>query len=179
LNGSIFSRAAIASIVANGDHPIEVGMIGREGMTGASIVLGCGDRAPHETYMQMAGQGLYLPANRLREAITKSSSLHRVLLCYVHDFLTQKTQTALANGRSKIEERLARWLLLAHDRIDVDEIRLTHEFSIILGGSPIRRHDGAPGARAKRADRATTLGHHCRRPRGTGGTFPRHVCATN
>ncbi len=49
-------------------------------------------------------------------------------------FQTQVTQTALANGRSKIEERLARWLLMADDRIDGDELPLTHEFlSLMLG----------------------------------------------
>jgi hypothetical protein len=50
-----------------------------------------------------------LPADRLREAIAKSVTLHQVLLRYVHDFLMQTTQTAMANGRGKIEERLARW----------------------------------------------------------------------
>ena len=83
-------------------------------MTGASVVLGNGDRVPHEVYMQIAGRGVHLPADRVREAIAKSVTLHQVLLRYVHDFLTQTTQTAMANGCGKIEERLARWLLLAH-----------------------------------------------------------------
>ena len=55
-------------------------MIGREGMTGASVLLGNGDRVPHEAYMQVAGRGVHLPAERLREAIAKSVSLHQVLL---------------------------------------------------------------------------------------------------
>ena len=129
-----FLESGIASIVSNGPNPIEVGMIGREGMTGVSVVLGNGDRAPHEAYMQIAGRGLYLPADSLRQAIAKSVTLHRVLLRYVHAFLTQTTQTALANGRSKIEERLARWLLMVQDRIDGNEIRLTHEFLAVMLG---------------------------------------------
>ena len=60
--------------------------------------------------------------------------MHKVLLDYVHSFMTQTTQTALANGRSKIEERLARWLLLADDRVDGDELPLTHEFLAIMLG---------------------------------------------
>ena len=48
--------------------------------------------------------------------------------------MTQTTQTALANGRSTIEERLARWLLMAHDRVDSSEIALTHEFLAIMLG---------------------------------------------
>jgi CRP-like cAMP-binding protein len=56
------------------------------------------------------------------------------LLRYAHYFQTQTTETALANGRSKIEERLARWILMADDRIDGDELPLTHEFlSVMLG----------------------------------------------
>ena len=53
---------------------------------------------------------------------------------YGHAFHIQATQTALINGRCTVEERLARWLLMAHDRIDGNELFLTHEFlSIMLG----------------------------------------------
>jgi CRP-like cAMP-binding protein len=130
-----FPESGIASVVANGaKQAIEVGLIGRDGMTGLSVVLGNGDRVPHETYMQMAGSGQRLAAGALREAISTSVTLHQALLCYVHAFMMQTTQTALANGRSKVEERLARWLLMARDRIDSDEFPLTHEFlSIMLG----------------------------------------------
>ena len=56
------------------------------------------------------------------------------VLRYANAFLMQTTSTALANGRSKIEERLARWLLLADDRIDGDQLPLTHEFlGLMLG----------------------------------------------
>ena len=51
-------------------------------------------------------------------------------------FLMQTTTTALANGRSKIEERLARWLLMANDRIDGNEVPLTHEFLGLMLGTP-------------------------------------------
>lgn len=52
----------------------------------------------------------------------------------MHVFLRQTTGTALANGRGKIEERLARWLLLAHDCVDGDELKLTHEFLAVMLG---------------------------------------------
>ncbi len=129
-----FPESGVASIVANGSHPIEVGMIGREGMTGSSVVLGDSARAPYDIYMQVAGAGQHMPVDRLQEAIAKSPTLHQVLLRYVHVFMMQATQTALANGRGKIEERLARWLLMVHDRIDGNEVGLTHEFlSVMLG----------------------------------------------
>ena len=68
------------------------------------------------------------------EAIDKSLSLHRSLLRYTHAFLNQATRTAVANGRSKIEERLARWLLMAADRLDNGELPLTHEFMAMMLG---------------------------------------------
>jgi CRP-like cAMP-binding protein len=129
-----FIESGFASVVANGGQEIEVGLIGREGMTGISVALGSADRAPHETYMQMAGSGQRMEADALRKAIAASTSLHQVLLEYVHHFMIQTTQTALANGRSKIEERLARWLLMAHDRADGDDLPLTHEFLAIMLG---------------------------------------------
>jgi hypothetical protein len=64
----------------------------------------------------------------LREADERSNTLHRAMLRYAHAYLLQTTATALANGRSKIEERLARWLLMAHDRIDGDRLPLTANF---------------------------------------------------
>ena len=130
-----FIESGFASVVANGTSKpsIEVGIIGREGMTGLAIILGS-DRAQHATYIQVAGKGLRISAARLREADERSNTLHRAMLRFVHAFLAQTTTTALANGRSKIEERLARWLLMANDRINGDDVPLTHEFlSLMLG----------------------------------------------
>ena len=131
-----FIESGFASVVANGSTKsgIEIGIIGREGMTGSSVVLVSNDRAAHDTYMQMAGNGQRMRVANLREAIMQSADLHHVLLRYVRSFLLQTASTALANGRSKIEERLARWLLMAQDRIDGDQLPLTHEFlSVMLG----------------------------------------------
>jgi len=130
-----FIESGFASVVANGTSKpgIEVGIIGREGMTGLAIVLGS-DRAQHATYVQVAGKGLRISATRLRAADERSITLHRSMLRFAHAFLAQTTTTALANGRSKTEERLARWLLMADDRIDDDELPLTHEFlGLMLG----------------------------------------------
>jgi CRP-like cAMP-binding protein len=129
-----FPDSGMASVVCNGDHALEIGIIGREGMTGVSVVLGSADKAPHETYIQIAGSGQRLSADHLREAIEASGSLLKALLLYTHRFMTQTTDTAMANGRHKIEERLARWLLMVDDRLDGHEIPLTHEFlGVMLG----------------------------------------------
>ena len=130
-----FMDSGFASVVANGSgkRGIEVGIIGREGMTGLAVVMG-NDRSPHDTYVQAAGSGQRIRAAKLRAAIAQSAPLHRSLLRYAHAFLIQTTQTALANGRSMNAERLARWLLMADDRIDGGELPLTHRFlSIMLG----------------------------------------------
>jgi CRP-like cAMP-binding protein len=129
-----FLNTGLASVVANGGHPIEVGMIGREGMTGLSVVLDGDHKTIHETFMQIGGSGQRISAAKLREAIDASATLHRALLHFAHAFMMQATQTALANGRSKIEERLARWLLMANDRIDGNELNLTHEFLATMLG---------------------------------------------
>jgi CRP-like cAMP-binding protein len=130
-----FPESGFASVVANGEgkKPIEVGIIGREGMTGLAVLLGH-ERSKHQTYMQTPGKGHRLKTSILRKAIDKRVTLHRSLLRYVNYFLDQAAMTALANGRSTIEARLARWLLLADDRIDERELPLTHEFlSMMLG----------------------------------------------
>ena len=131
-----FIEAGFASVVANGGNKpsIEVGIIGREGMTGLSVLMGGDDRATHETYMQAGGSGQRLPVAALRNAIAINHSLHQYLLRYAHSFLIQTATTVLANGRSKLEERLARWLLMADDRLDGGELPLTHEFlGLMLG----------------------------------------------
>jgi CRP-like cAMP-binding protein len=84
--------------------------------------------------MQVAGHGQRIKAAALRHCTNQSATLHRSLLRFSYAFMVQTSHTALANGRSKIDERLARWLLMAHDRVEWDTLPLTHEFlSVMLG----------------------------------------------
>ena len=106
-------------------------------MSGLGIVLG-NDRAQHETYIQAAGRGLRISAANLRAADEQIPALHRAMLRYADLFLQQTTTTALANGRSKMEERLARWLLMADDRIDGKELPLMHEFLGLMLGTALK-----------------------------------------
>ena len=111
----------------------EVGLIGREGMSGLAVVLG-GDQSPHSTYIQVAGEGMRITAKELRKAMNASQTLHNLLLKYAQVFLAQTAHTAIANARANIDKRLARWILMAHDRIGDQAIPLTHEFlSLMLG----------------------------------------------
>lgn len=90
-----FLERGFASVVANGaSNPrVEVGLIGREGMTGLAVVLGS-DRSPHDTYMQAGESGHRVTARKLAEAIAESSSLHMILLQWGHTFLVQTGRTA-------------------------------------------------------------------------------------
>ena len=151
IDSVFFPDSGFASVVAGsaGKSPIEVGIIGREGMTGLAVLLG-NDLPKNETYIQLAGKGRRLKASVLRKAIDEHASLHRSMLHCVHAFLDQAAMTALANGRSTIEERLARWLLLADDRVDGPEIPLTHEFLALMLG--VRRPGVTVAAQALERD---------------------------
>jgi CRP-like cAMP-binding protein len=130
-----FISRGMASVVANGAGRggIEIGVIGREGVTGVAVIMAT-DRSPYDTYMQLAGAGHRISAASLRSAMAESRSLQQLLLRCAYAFTIQTAQTALANGRFKIEERLARWLLMAHDRSDGNELHLTHEFLALMLG---------------------------------------------
>jgi CRP-like cAMP-binding protein len=130
-----FIETGLASIVAStpDGERAEVGHVGREGMTGVSIVHGAASSANH-TFIQVAGSALRLPSGVLREAIDASPALRAVLLRYAQALLVQVEQAALANGRYSIQERLARWLLMCQDRLDGDDLPLTHEFLALMLG---------------------------------------------
>ena len=130
-----FPEAGFASVVAvqSSGKQVEVGLIGREGMTGLPIVLG-NHRSPHATYIQAPGTGKCIAATELRKATQTSVSLRDSLLKFAQAFGVQTTHTAVSNVQSRLDVRLARWLLMAHDRIGDDTLPLTHEFlSLMLG----------------------------------------------
>lgn len=130
-----FPTSGIGSSVAvsAGGRRIEAGLFGCEGMSGAAILLQ-GERSTHETFMQVAGKGFAMEAAKLTELLGQSRRLQRHLLRFVQVMMTQTSQTALSNGRARLEERLARWLLMCHDRMNGDTLTLTHEFlSVMLG----------------------------------------------
>jgi hypothetical protein len=91
---------------------VEVGLIGHEGMTGTSVLLGT-DRTPHSTYIQVAGGGQRIGVLKLRQAMEASKSLRALLLRYVQVFMVQTAHTAISNARGRLDARLARWLLMA------------------------------------------------------------------
>ena len=131
-----FLETGLASIVASSgtNHSIEIGIIGSEGMTGLSIVM-ASDRSPHETFMQSAGHGWRIATADLIQAMAESDTLRDRFLRCGHALVIQMGYTALANGRYKLEERLARWLLMADDRSGGGDVMLTHEFLAVMLGT--------------------------------------------
>jgi CRP-like cAMP-binding protein len=129
-----FIDEGIASVVASSEQQqIEIGIIGPEGMSGLAVVVG-DHKTPHHTYMQAAGSGQRIDAQGLRDAMDEGGSIRTRFLKYAQAFMTQTAHTAIANGRANVRQRLARWILMSHDRLAGDRLPLTHEFlSLMLG----------------------------------------------
>lgn len=130
-----FPETGFISVVAgNGPrHRMEIGMIGAEGMTGIAVILG-DDRSPNESYTQAVTTGHRLKVSMLRAALAGSVRMSTLMRRYALAFLAQTTQTALANGHARIDQRLARWLLMAMDRLGTVDLPLTHELMALMLG---------------------------------------------
>lgn len=121
-----FIESGIVSITASdSDNPVEIGIIGHEGMSGISVLHG-GARSPYGSYMQAEGSGYRLPADILRHFLESEVICRSIFLGFAHAFMIQIAETA---------KRLARWLLMAADRLDGKEIPLTHEFLAMMLGT--------------------------------------------
>lgn len=95
------------------------------------ILLGA-DRSPLKTIIQIPGEGYRIDVGALREAIEQSRPLHEYLLRFCQAMVAQTAFTTLANVTHPVEVRLARWLLMAHDRTDGHDVALTHEYMGVM-----------------------------------------------
>lgn len=131
----VFPVSGVGSMVAigPGERRIEAGLFGFEGMSGLGLLTG-DDRMPILTMMQIAGHGLAIEADRLRDLMAGRPSLAAHLLRFAQVMFVQVSHTALSNGHGLLEERLARWLLMCHDRIRGDDLPLTHDFIALMLG---------------------------------------------
>jgi CRP-like cAMP-binding protein len=123
-----FPTNAIVSLLtdlADGSG-MEVGLVGREGLVGISVILG-GVETKVAT-VQGRGEAMRIEGARLREEFHRGGQLQRGLLLYTHALMTQISQSVVCNARHMVEGRLARWLLMYHDRSDSNEFELTQEF---------------------------------------------------
>jgi len=154
-----FPESGVGSITAlqEGGDLIEVGLYGREGFSGSAVVLGA-EQSPHASMVQVGNlTSLSISSERLLQACDESPRLLRLLLRYSQALNIQAALTAASNAHYALPERLARWLLMCHDRVDGDQIELTHHFiSMMLAvrrsGVTITLHtlEGTGAIRSKR-----------------------------
>lgn len=126
-----FSGVVSTVVVSPSGKRSEIGLLGREGVSPASVALGAAD-TPYFVVMQVPGDGVRVPIKRMWKLIEKSPGIRRLLTQWGHVAMSQSSFTALSNAIHSVDERLARWILMCHDRVDGDEIDLTHEFLAIM-----------------------------------------------
>jgi CRP-like cAMP-binding protein len=132
---SWFPEDGVCSLICSTaqGRQVEVAVIGRDGLVDTAVVHGT-DRTPLLCVVQIPGDGWRIRAEALRRAADASETLEKLLLAYAQTVFVQVAHTALANASHTIGQRLARWLLMSHDRLRGPEIRLTHErLSLMLG----------------------------------------------
>lgn len=105
---------------------IEVGVVGREGMVGLSLLMES-DRTPSQAFVQIAGAGFRIRADTFVRSFLVPSQLRMMLLRSLQLYLVHASQTAACNRRHEVEERMARWLLICHDRVNSNNMSLTQE----------------------------------------------------
>ena len=124
--------ASMLATLEDGDAA-EVGVIGYEGMIGLPVLLGA-DRDDIEAMVQCPGTALRIEAAAFREELERAPAFRDLLLRYALVHHGQTARIAACNGRHPTGQRLARWLLMAHDRAEGDNFPMTHEFlGMMLG----------------------------------------------
>lgn len=129
-----FPEGGVTSIVTveAGGKRTEVGLFGREGMSGTSLMLGT-DRTPLETFVQIeGGTGHRVKREAFLQAVGESESLRALFGTFAQCLNMQVSYTASSNANQPLQERLARWLLMCHDRVEGSVLNLTHEFLAMM-----------------------------------------------
>jgi CRP-like cAMP-binding protein len=117
---SLVTRAA-------GEASLEVGLVGDEGMHGVSLMLGI-DASPLHALVQGAGPAYRMSARAFRRECAARPAFQRALNRYLYVLMSQLAQSAACTRYHMIEARLARWLLMTHDRAHAETFSVTHEF---------------------------------------------------
>lgn len=130
-----FLESGLGSIVTGKQcgSSIEVGLFGRDGMPGTSLVLG-DTESPFDCFTQMNGSAARISSGSLQSLLLQSASFKSLMTRYTRALGIHTTCTAWANAEIKVEARLARWILMVDDRTDEDHFRVTHEFLAMMLG---------------------------------------------
>jgi CRP-like cAMP-binding protein len=131
-----FFENGLGSVIAEvaSGQMVEIGLYGVDGFGGIPLILQSA-HSPHRLEMQIGGSAWAVPATELEALLRTSPDLQTIMLRYVQFFLLQAGETCLYNALRPVEERLARWLLMGHDRLPEDEVPLTHDYLAIMLGS--------------------------------------------
>jgi CRP-like cAMP-binding protein len=124
-----FPESGMISVMAvngGGRYKTQIGLIGREGMTGMPIIFGS-KRSPFNIEVEIDGQGQCIATEKLIDLMGQCPPIRAALVSYLQTLWLQFAHTAAANANGTIEQRLARLLLLVEERLESEEITLTHE----------------------------------------------------
>jgi CRP-like cAMP-binding protein len=130
-----FPESGVLSMigVAGDDSLIEVGLLGRDGLSGLPIFLGVSESS-NQVIVQNEGTALRMKSRSAKEHFARAGSFHDEILLFTHDLFLQVSQTTSCNRHHEVQERLARWLLMMRDRVASNTLQLTQEFlSWMLG----------------------------------------------
>jgi CRP-like cAMP-binding protein len=115
------------------DKAAEVGLIGSEGMIGVPMALGVAV-SPFRAVVQGEGTAMRMSTVDFRRNFSTSAALKREVFLFTHLLMIQIAQTAACNRFHHITQRMARWLLMTHDRVNSNEFRITQEFLALMLG---------------------------------------------
>jgi CRP-like cAMP-binding protein len=124
-----FLTAGMASLVilTSDGRSVEISIVGREGLVGSPLLAGVA-RGPYRAIMQISGHGFRIRGELFSELMTSTPELRQMLNKHVLMQGLQIAQIAACNRLHEIDQRLARWLLMCHDRINSEMLPVTHEF---------------------------------------------------
>lgn len=114
-------------IILKDGKTVEAGLLGPEGVAGLPAVLGL-SRSPLREVVQITGDGFRMRVKTLQEVLSSTPRLYAMLTRYAAGLAMQVAQTAACNRLHSIDQRLSRWLLIAHDRVDNGHLAITHDF---------------------------------------------------
>ena len=136
INDVYFPLDSVLSVVAQmrDGSQIEIGTIGREGMSAFPLLMGASSTA-NVCYCQVAGGAIKVPADLFRELLATDHAFRQHLDRYLQAYVNMLGQLAACNRLHSVYERCSRWLLMTRDRVDIDEMPLTQEFLAMMLGT--------------------------------------------
>lgn len=136
INDVFFPLDCVLSVVTQmeGGESIEVGTVGREGMSGIPLLMG-GTTTANDCYCQVPGRSIKMPVAYFRHMQATDAEFCALLNRYLQAYVNFLGQLTGCNRLHSVYERCARWLLLSHDRVGKDDIALTHEYLAMMLGS--------------------------------------------